>query len=294
MVTNTHHLPVSTYNPNEMDEDTVLRMSKSSYMLYQRCPRKYWWRYIALPDAPFPRTPEMIRGTHIHSVLEPLVENPQDVDSAFEKAAELGVAADNAVFASMEIFDQLTEQVGAWECIMAETKLRVYDPINNLVLTGAFDGLIMFENGDVALVEIKTGKWSDFKHNNTRKELAFYQYMLSLSALERSGIEELPMATHFLYIAPDAANEKYAAKMEKVKSKTVGFGTTQGMFVLEKINKRTITAFTKKFSQVQHGLNTKEWPIKWDDYSCAQWCDFATQCEPEMHGLTPDPTEEEE
>lgn len=281
----------STYNPNEVDnEETFLRMSKSSYMLYQRCPRKYWWRYVALPDAPFPRTPEMIRGTDIHTILEPLVET-NDVASAAEKAAELGLAEDNGFFSAIEVFQALEEQVGPWECIVAETKLKVFDPINQCVLTGAFDGLIMFENGDVALVEIKTGNFSDFKHNNTRKELAFYQYMLSLMQLDEAN--ELPMATHFLYIAPDAANEKYAEKVEAVKSKTVGFGAAQGMFVLERINKRTITAFTKKFSQVIHGLRTSEWPIKWDDYSCPQWCDFNTQCEPEMHGLIPDPTEED-
>ncbi len=280
--------PKLTYNPKELDRE--LKMSKSSFVLFNMCPRKYWWNYIALPDLRPPPTEAMRRGSAIHKAMEPIIEAPKNTKKIKKADASIvkeGFGGDFGYEIMKELLSDLEDKIGPWELLQAEMKMTVKDERKDIWLVGAIDGLLRTEDGKVILVELKTGNMNDGKLSRTRRELAFYTYMLNM-------IDEWPMPTHFLYIAPDAANEKTLDKLMKQKKKVVGCGITQGMYVLEPISVRTVNAFLKVYNKTVDSLKAQEYPINWNDYFCTQYCDYVVQCEPETHGLCPDPTIEEE
>lgn len=285
MQNNTPDYEKLTYNPSECDHDTMLKMSKSSFMLYNQCPRKYWWNYIALPDIRPPPTEAMVRGTQIHKTMETLIYDPTDektVSETVKIADEEGVKDDDGFNVMLELMVDLESQIGKYEVLSSEIKLTVYDETKDIWLVGAMDGLIQTEDGKVILVELKTGNFSDSKLSRTRLELCFYAYMI-----ERTP---LPRPTHFLYIAPDACNEKTLNKLMNQKRKLVGMGLTQGLWMLEKISLRSLNTFVKKYNNAVFCLKNADFPLKWNEFYCSQYCDYMIQCEPEMNGVIPDPT----
>ena len=279
--------PKLSYNP--LDKDKALKMSKSSFMLYNLCHRKYWWQYIGLPDIRAPPTPEMVRGSAIHKAMEPLIEAPKDkkkIKKADKTIVDEGYSGDFGYKVMKDLLADMEEKIGKWDLLQAEMKMTVYDERLDIWLVGAIDGLLQTEDGKVILVELKTGNMNDGKLSRTRRELAYYTYMLNL-------IGDWPMPTHFLYISPDASNEKTLEKLMKQKKKVVGCGLTQGMFVLEPISLRTINAFMKVYESTVESLKSRDWSLKWNEYFCTQYCDYVVQCEPESLGLADDPTIEE-
>lgn len=286
---NGHTYSKLTYNPSETDDGDEnapqLKMSKSSFMQYNMCPRKFWWSYIGLPDVKPPATEAMLRGSAIHRSMEPLVFGPNDarqIKEANEIAEEEG-CVDNGFKVMKDLLSELEDTIGPWEVLSAEVKLTVYDERKDIWLVGALDGLIQTGDGNVILVELKTGNFNEGKLSRTRRELAYYFYMLNL-------FPEYPMPTHFLYITPDATNEKLLDKVLNQKKKIVGAGLAQGMFLLEPISLRTINSFMKVYDKTVDSLKAKTFPIKWNDYFCTQYCDYVVQCEPETMGLCEDPT----
>jgi len=177
----------------------------------------------------------------------------------------------------------LEEKIGKYELLMAEQKITVYDERLDVYLVGAMDGLLRTEDGKIVLVELKTGNFNSGKMSRTRRELAFYTYMLEFT--------EYPRPTHFLYIAPDATDAKLLTTLEGQKKKVVGTGLTQGIFAMEPLSLRTVNAFMKAYEKTVGELKAKDFPIKWNDYFCTQYCDYVIQCEPETVGLCEDPTQ---
>jgi len=277
--------PKLSYNPDDISETTYLKISKSSFVLYNMCPRKYWWNYIALPDVRPPASEAMLRGSAIHKAMEPLIIAPTDpkmIKLGDKSAIKQGFGADIGYGVMKELLADLESKIGKWEMLQAEIKITIHDERKGVYLVGAMDGLLRAENGDIILVELKTGNFNDGKLSRTRRELAFYTYMLEHT--------EYPRPTHFLYIAPDATNEKMLNKLSGQKKKTVGFGLVQGMYVLEPISLRTINSFMKVYDRTVDLLKEQKFPFKWNDYFCTQYCDYVVQCEPEMMGLCEDPT----
>lgn len=275
-----------TYNPHEIDEDTFLKISKSSFMLYNQCPRKYWWNYIGLPDVRPPPSDAMIRGSKIHRVMEPLIVAPNDPKvqkETIKVAKEEDVDKDMGFAVMSDLLVMLEEKIGKYKLLMAEQKITVYDERLDVYLLGAMDGLLQTEDGKIVLVELKTGNFTSGKMSRTRRELAFYTYMLEYT--------DFPRPTHFLYIAPDATDAKLLTTLEGQKKKVVGTGLTQGLFVMEPLSLRTVNAFMKAYEKTVADLKSKDFPIKWNDYFCTQYCDYVIQCEPETVGLCEDPTQ---
>jgi hypothetical protein len=58
----------SSYDPTEHGK--LLKLSKSSFMTYSKCPRQFWMQKVVLKDLRVPATEEMERGTRIHTGLE--------------------------------------------------------------------------------------------------------------------------------------------------------------------------------------------------------------------------------
>ncbi len=265
----------SSYIPGEAES---LRISKSSLMTYMMCPRQFYWRYVAdIPRAP--PTEEALQGGIIHEVMEfGLLEGP---DSATIKAKELGVEEDSAVDALTLLIHQIAHDKGGFEVIEAEVKHMIPETYEDgeIVWVGLIDGLVKFDTGEIAIVELKTGKMNTGKLGRTRKELLYYKRMLTLM----DGYEE---PTHFLYISPDYHHDPNDRLLDEgnKRGKTLWLGPEQGIAIMEPIGKRSINAFEKSLSSTIEQLRLQQWPMKWSEYFCPLWCDFCLSCEAELTG----------
>ncbi len=289
----------STYDPTKVTDEMVLRVSKSSYNNYAMCPRQYWWNKIALPDMDIPSSEAAIRGTAIHQVMEDglrelSVDKTCDImpdvmmDTTFNKyAIAQGVQTEAGVDAMREILEAIAEEWGHIEIVELEDKhvhpyfisvLTDDGEINYPVeLVGMIDGVFRHPDGHLVVVELKTGNANSSKLSRTRGELCFYRKLLMLK-----GYDE---PTHFLTIFPDADNPDFLMSLMGKRNTEVYMGDSQGLAVYETINSRSITAMEKKLSNAVHGIMTQEWPIKWNDYFCTQWCEFHLSCNEELLGI---------
>ena len=289
----------STYDPTKVTEDLVLRVSKSSYNQYAMCPRQYWWNKIALPDMDIPSSEAAIRGTAIHQVMEDgLRELSLDkscdiaagvmMDTTFNKhAIAQGVQTEAGVDAMREILETIAEEWGHLEIVELEDKHvhpytisvlnddgEIHYPVE---LVGMIDGVFRHPDGHLVVVELKTGNANSSKLSRTRGELCFYRKLLMLK-----GYDE---PTHFLTIFPDADNPDFLMSLMGKRNTQVYMGDSQGLAVYEVVGTRSINAMEKKLSNAVHGIMTQQWPIKWNDYFCTQWCEFHMSCNEELLGV---------
>lgn len=288
----------STYNPIDVNDDTILRVSKSSFVTYAKCPRQFWWQKVALPDLRTPSSPEAIRGTNIHQVMEDglneinALNNPTSDtlrDGCFDvQAQEQGVGGDDGVTAMQELLCAIASDWGELEIVELENKHEIGTVIEYtdedgelfqypVELVGMIDGVFRHPDGHLVVVELKTGNCNQSKLSRTRGELCFYRKLLMLA-----GYDE---PTHFLTIFPDADDPDFMLKMMEKRKTEVYTGLTQGIAIYEPVGKRSITAMEKKLNNAVHGIMTQEWPIKWNDYFCTQWCEFHLSCNEEMLGV---------
>ncbi len=282
----------SSYNPHEVDDDTLLRVSKSSFIGYAKCPRRYWWDKIALPDVMSPSSPEAERGRAIHAVMEDGLH-----DKKWDQHAEVhGVAGDIGVSALGDILAAVAEAWGGLEITEIEVKHEVpysceysrqeegvicvdhYD----VILVGLIDAVFRMPDGSICIVELKTGSANQGKLSRTRKELAYYRYLYEQVHGEA--------ATHFLTIFPDATDPKFLTDLMNKRNTEVFMGMTQGLGVLEPVGTRTVNAMFKTLHSSIHGIMTHEWPIKWSEYFCTQWCDYHLSCNEQLLGVAGDIT----
>jgi hypothetical protein len=264
----------SSYIP---DGKGHLRVSKSSFMTYLMCPRKFYWQYVAgLPQTPAGEA--AIRGGKIHSVMEDGLLKGSEYMKA--SAEEHGVADDLGVETLEALLHQIASDLGSFEIVEAEVKHQLYENYQgkSIIWVGMIDGLIRVEGLGLVIVELKTGKMNTGKLGRTRKELVYYRRMLQLL-----GKYEEP--THFLYITPDyefpEGEDKLLREGDK-RGKRVWLGDEQGIAILEPIGTRSINAFEESLSDTISDLRLQEWPMKWSDYFCPLWCEFCLNCEQEL------------
>ena len=276
----------SSYNPSDTIQHNhacdALRVSKSSYMTYKMCPRQFYWRYVAdIPTAP--PTEEMIRGTQIHTVMEAgLLESPERM---IEVSVEEGVGDDKGVDSLNILLHQIAHDLGGFEVVEAEVKHEVYEVLENhpLVWVGLIDGVIRHPTtGGLILVELKTGNMGMSKLGRTRKELIYYTRLLRLMDYDE--------VTHFLYITPDYeipedGSDKLLLEGNK-RGKTMWVGPERGWALLEPMLERSYNSFESSLYDTIDSLISHQWPMKWNDYFCPMWCDFALNCEAEMNGIS--------
>ena len=117
------------------------------------------------------------------------------------------------------------------------------------------------------------------KLSRTRKELVFYHRMLT-----QAGYENI---THFLYIAPDCTDERMLDEIGK-RGKQVWLGETCGVAVMERVPTRSLNTFPQSLNDTIESLVSHQWPMKWNDYFCPEWCDFSMSCDGILSGLEPD------
>ena len=267
-------IPDSSYNP----DGSILRVSKSSLMCYLKCPRQYWWRYVGMPDIRAPPTPEMLRGSDVHD----------SIDKYFETGEIDTLDGDAGIEAFLEISNELESLYPQLSVVEHENKYEVHyqfedeDGKFEAVLVGIVDFLMnAFEEEEYVIGETKTGNMASSKLGRTRQELAFYHILLSLT--EQHSDTNF---THFAYLALDSQDTKvYVAESAK-RNKHLLSGSTQGLLLVEKINKRSLNSMEKKLRTAIKAIYAEQWPMKWSEYYCPQWCDFCLNCDSEINGLT--------
>jgi CRISPR/Cas system-associated exonuclease Cas4 (RecB family) len=284
------------YNPVKAKENGwPIRLSKSSFMTYLQCPRKYWWQKVEMEGIRTPPTEYMIHGTAVHKSLENLYANlerieeidvlqAQDMRLLFDKDPEdsdyepyVHEAVD--VLAGLEHARLKEWGLEAFKPIEFEVKHEVVDPEHGVVLVGMIDGLLRHPvTGDLVIVELKTGKLGKAKQTKTRKELCYYAHMLELLGYGKTS--------HFMYLYPECTNEEIVLdlldKEAKNKELSVWLGESQGVAYIEKVHGRSINAFKKSLGEAVQGLKNHNWDMNWNDWFCPQWCDFHMSCESEI------------
>lgn len=240
------------------------------------------------PDIRMPPTEAMLRGNVVHDILETAYEQYEegtDVVSLFPIEDKLH-DYDETIFTLANLEQQRMDAWGEefWKPISFEEKVSVYDEENDVVMVGAWDGLLRHPSGGLCLVELKTGDLSTGKLSRVRRELAFYARMINLL-----GIYDEPV-THFMICSSNCTNDRTAQSLLKVKSKEVFLGDNgQGLTVIEKVNKRTFDSFEKEYKQVIADLKANDWSPKWSDYFCGMYCDYMVSCDDELHGTGASP-----
>mgnify|MGYP003148418664 CR=1 FL=1 len=269
----------SSYKPG----GEILRCSKSSYMTYKMCPRQFYWRYVAdVPQAP--PTEEAIRGSIIHAAMEHgILGEPEDMERFL--IAE-GMEEDSGAVALKSLLFQIASDLTMFDVVEAEVKHEVYEELElhphttlPIVWVGMIDGVLRHPQGGLILVELKTGKMNMGKLGRTRKELVFYNRMLS-----QLGYDEV---SHFLYLSPDYENVDPNDKLlqeYKKRGKTMWVGENNGFALLEPVMNRSINAFENNLYHTIDSLNSQQYEMNWNEYFCPLWCDFHLNCETELTG----------
>jgi len=262
-------------------DEQVLRMSKSSLMTYLMCPRQYWWRYIGMADVRIPANPAMIRGSGIHESIDFYYQNG-------EMEEETVWADDPAIAAFIQMEESRKEDTDLFSIIDSEKRLEAFYEFTDedgkdyeVFLVGFADMLLTAPDGGVCLGEIKTGNFAASKLARTRKELAYYAFLLGLMG------EDIP--THFAYVAPDSVDEKLFLTESNKRNKILWSGQSQGLMLIEKVTKRSLNLIEEKIQKAVKEIYDGEWPMKWNDYFCPEWCEFNLSCEEELNGLAEPP-----
>ena len=222
----------NTYDPTQLSRDKILRMSKSSFMLARQCLRKYWWNKVKFPDLRIPPTEAMIKGTFVHKALEDCYDNYSGEDD-LTNLFPIGTEYDETI---IEVCNLENQRLDAWgkghfKPFSYEQKKMVYDPELDVVMVGAWDGLIEHPEGGLCIVELKTGDLSTGKLSRVRRELCFYERMIGLLGYEKE-------VTHIMLISSDCTNSRTAETLLKSKHKEVFLGDNMGITVIEKLGKR--------------------------------------------------------
>ena len=262
----------SSYDPTE--ENKVLRVSKSSFMNYEYCPRQYYWDKVILKDLRMPPSDAMVRGSYVHKSLEDFYEAWQGEHHLMP------------LFPTGEVCETLAEleqeRLDGWGVenfapVEYEVKRVYYNAEYDIVISGFIDALVRHEDGTLSILELKTGTTNESKLRKTHKELCFYRMVLE----DMDG----EIATRFIFVLPDATDEKLLAKLMGQKAKTVWTGSDAGMTVVEKVNMRSVTSFKQRFESFLERIKNHEWEMNWDDWRCPQWCPYHMSCEEEMMGI---------
>ena len=278
-----------------------VRLSKSAFMTYLGCPRKYWWGNVA--EIRSPQNHYMVHGTAVHRALENLYGRwTKDTDQSLRSLMDIdweesvphephllwNKSQQQTYLDSVEAMAQLEQiRLDKWTDkhfapVEFEVKHAVKHPDYDFILVGKIDGVHRHPDGGLVITELKTGKATNAKLSKTRKELCYYKYMLELLGWEG--------AVYFYYLFPECSNVKLYHELDGKKNVEVWLGDTQGMAVLEKVTTRSVNAMHKSLSATCEGINNALWGMKWNDYFCTEWCEFNMSCESQMLGIDDDPT----
>ena len=271
--------------------EKALRITKSSLTSdFDFCPKQYEFKRI--DGRKTPQTDDMLRGTNVHDAMEVFFIN---VKPAVNKI--LGLAKDNKDEEAFELMlkclpepeepyhldeEPILQKRLEWEYarliasdgvdylpIMNEDELHAFFDhtveVNGFVHTvpihmaGAVDRGFRTEEGKVALMELKTGKWrigDIYKPRSMRYEMAFY------ADLMKKADHPLKDVTHWGWLFPGGGR--------------LGDGH-EDHWGYEKVSKRYFTKVKKGFDALIEAYILNNFPPTPSEGKCA-WCSFIEAC----------------
>ena len=154
-----------------------VRLSKSAFMTYLGCPRKYWWGNVA--EIRSPQNHFMAHGTAVHRALENLYGNWKNENG--DEFADLGLIdwEDESIHHPHLLWNKDQQQIysdsliSLWQLenerlerwgqehfapVEFEVKHVVNHPDSNFLLVGKIDGVHRHPDGGLVITELKTGK----------------------------------------------------------------------------------------------------------------------------------------
>mgnify|MGYP003122085651 FL=1 len=129
-----------------------------------------------------------------------------------------------------------------------------YGP-TEIQFVGIIDRIFETEEGGLALIELKTGKWSPQKRSHMRREMAYYKFLL-----ENTDPKDLPEnirgkpITHWGWRFPKADKWHY-----------------------EKVAKRSETAMHRRVGQLISAYLEEDFPTTKQDFKCG-YCQYIEDC----------------
>ena len=295
-----------------MGDKPYLRMTKTSLTSdFDFCPKQY--EYKRIHKLPEPSTDAMVKGTNVHDAIEQYYDNVIPIlDKLYTlvQRDKMKEAIELAISVIPEKKYELGEETPIEQRIMWDLqRLRSvgkenYLPIINeseihafveeefefngeiktvlIHFAGSIDRGYQTEDGSVALMELKTGKWvqtknrdgewqdSKFKLQSMRTEMAFYKRLLKLADHEYQNV------SHWGWVYPsggqtqlDALN-KYGYEQRGINK--IFYESCQG---------RNGSTYDKKIEKLKNALLTayfaNDFPTKASAGKCA-WCNFKSIC----------------
>lgn len=265
------------------EDEPILKITKSSMMSHLWCPKKYQFGYIE--RLPQDQTEAMRKGTYIHNAREAFF-NDFDIKKAEEMSHNELLDYCTSLFPLDDYFDDYIA-IAAFEANrFAESKLEgklddylppcnegkfdceIVIPANTdakyplsreykIHLQGIIDR-VFEEDGSYIPMELKTGKWTDSKVSNMRKEMAFYKILIENSSdavLEQAGLQPNVPVTHWSWYYP-----------------------TSNYIYVEEVKKSSVTSVMKSIARLIYAYEQKNFPAKFFYRTCAH-CSYFGICE---------------
>lgn len=265
------------------EDEPILKITKSSMMSHLWCPKKYEFGYIQ--RLPQDQSEAMRKGTVMHNAREDFF-NDFDIAKAENMSHDELVDYCVGLFPIDDYFDEYIT-IAAFEAnrfseARASSLIHEFLPACNeglldceIIIDANTDpkyplrrdykvhlqGIIdrVFREGDGYIpMEFKTGKWSDGKMSNMRKEMAFYKLMIDNSSeavLRQAGLEPNLDVTHWSWYYP-----------------------ISNFIHVEKVKKTSMTSVLKSIARLIHAYERKLFPAKFFYKTCAH-CSYFGICE---------------
>lgn len=296
----------------EPGHEKMLRITKTSLTSdFDYCPKQY--QYKRIHQLPEPSTDAMTKGTNVHNAIEEFYDNAMPIVEELFKLMQRD-KREEALALALSILTEKEYTLG--EPPVIETRIRWdlerllsvgperFLPIMNelevhafvdeefefngetipipIHYAGSIDRGFSEEDGGVAIMELKTGKWvqsknmhdewkdSEYKMKSMRTEMAYYQYLLKKAEHQYQNV------THWGWVYPAGSHAQL-----KTFSKWGYEQRAVDRIVYETLNTRTIKTYRKKIEKLKAALLTAyltdNFPTKPSENKCA-WCSFKSIC----------------
>ena len=279
----------STYNW-EPGHEKMLRVTKTSLTSdFSYCPKQY--EYKRLQGRKQAETDDMTRGTNVHDAMEqfyiavrPVYKKAYDLIMKHrkEEAMDILMACITVPEGGYNLDEEpIIKQRLEWEIlrlgadpdrflpVINELEVHAYKDVNftfngeditiPIHFAGSIDRGFETEEGTIALMELKTGKWngSQFKVRNMRTEMAYYMDLL------QKADHPLKDVTHWGWFYPYGYREDVPGSENHV-----GY---------EKVNRRYLTSLRTQLNRLVEAYLTKNFVPSPSTGKCG-YCQFIGEC----------------